>query len=337
MQSAYPDNPRLVRYWRGDAVESVHRGAWVLVDCAGEVLDSAGDIEFPVYARSSTKGLQALPLIESGAADALDFSTEELALAVASHRGEECHTRVVKGLLDRLELGPEHLQCGSHWPGDAPTRRALAARGEEPSTLHNNCSGKHAAFLALGKHLGEDPAGYIDPESELQQLVRQAVLEMTSTDADKFSVAVDGCSAPTFRLPLRNLALGFARFANPEGLSPGRRAACERLAQAVEAHPHLIGGTHKHICSAISSATAGRLYPKVGAEAVYVIGERGGGRALALKMDDGQDRGLRTLVLHLLRRFDLAKEPELDALAAWAAGPISNYAGRVVGRTEVVE
>ncbi len=337
MQPAFPDNPTLVRYWRGGRVESIHRGAWVLMHANGDVLDGAGAFDFPIYARSSTKALQALSLVESGAADALELGPKELALTLSSHSGEEIHTSVVGGILRRLGLAASDLRCGSHPPLDPNARHRLRAEGGELCALHHNCSGKHAGFLALGKHLGDEPADYINPDSRGQTLVRQAMLEMTDVHPDELTTAVDGCSAPTFRLPLRNLALGIARFSNPGPFSPERRLACERLASAAASNPDLIGGTHERICSAILRATGGRLFPKVGAEAVYVIGERGGDRALAIKMDDGQSRGLHLVILHLLQRFGLAPEPELEALSAWAAGPTSNNAGLAVGRTEVVE
>lgn len=333
----YPDNPILVRHWRGGAVESVHRGSWALVDPDGHVIEGAGAFESPIFARSSTKALQALPLLESGAADRFDFGTQELALAVASHNGERCHTAVVQRMLDAIELGVGDLRCGAHRPYDAEAWEALRESGHEPTAVHNNCSGKHAGFLALVKELGDSPADYLDPSSRSQVLIRTAVAEMTGATEDELGVAIDGCSAPTFRLPLRKLAQGFARFANPAGLAPERRLACERIADAVAANPDLIGATHNQICSAIARATGGRLFPKIGAEAAYVIGDRGGDRALAIKMDDGSRRGLHPLILHLLERFDMASEAERRALEAWAAGPIRNWAGLDVGRTEVVE
>jgi L-asparaginase II len=336
-ESSFPLNPILVQRTRGAHVESLHRGSWVLVDNDGKVLEGAGAVTYPVFARSSTKALQALPLIESGAADAFEMSEPQLALAVASHKGEACHTTVVQGLLDRIGLSVDDLRCGSHRPFDSIAWRGMQDADLRPTALHNNCSGKHAAFLALAKHVGDDPATYTDPESRSQLLVRDAVLEMTGTSPQDLVVAVDGCSAPTFRLPLADLARGFARFANPDGLPTERRLAAERIANAVSHHPDLIGGTRNQICSAISRATGGRLYPKVGAEAVYVIGERGGNRALAIKMDDGQDAGLSVLILHLLRRCGLARETEVKALASWAAGPLNNWAGLVVGETAVLD
>ena len=146
-------NPVLVEVWRGPAVESWHRGAWVLADGAGTVLDGAGDWETPIFPRSSIKALQALPLLESGAAERFGFDDGDLALAIASHNGEPCHTERAAAMLARLGLGAGDLLCGAHPPGDPATEAALRARGERPSALHNNCSGKHAGFLALARQL----------------------------------------------------------------------------------------------------------------------------------------------------------------------------------------
>lgn len=334
---SYPDDPILVQVYRGEHVESVHRAAWVLTDTTGAVLDSAGDPSAPFFMRSSTKALQALPLIESGAAARFGYGPQELALALASHNAEPCHTTVVKDVLARLDLDVSALQCGPQVPTDPDERHALEARGEEPTAVHNNCSGKHAGFLALATHLGEDPGSYLAPESRTQQLVREAVLAMSGVDESELSTAVDGCSAPTFRFPLRGLATAFARIANPDGLEEPRRDACNMMLDAVARHPELIAGHHKRICTDLARVTGGRLFPKIGAEGVYGIGVRGADRALAIKMDDGGLRGLSVLILHLLRRFGLASAAELEELSSWSAGPIQNWAGLEVGHIEVLD
>ena len=334
---SFPDNPILVRQRRGESVESVHRGAWALVDAAGKVIESVGAIDFPIYARSSTKALQALPLFESGAAERYRFGTRDIALAIASHSAELCHTEVVASVLRRLELGVGDLQCGSQRPADPGAQRTLDQNGDEPSAIHNNCSGKHAGFLALTLHLGDDVSRYLDPDCRSQRLVRAALMDMTGVAPRDLSVAVDGCSAPTFRLPLRDLATAFARFTSPSGLEPERRGACQAMMQAVALHPELIAGNHRKICTDIARVSAGRLFPKVGAEAVYVLGEQGGERALALKMDDGAGRGMHALLLHLMRRFGLAKANELEALESWSGNPVRNWAGLEVGRMEIVD
>ena len=331
----YPDNPVLLRRWRGQSVESQHRGAWVLVDGAGDVVDGAGAFRRPVFARSSTKSMQALPLIESGAAKALGLGTVELALACSSHNAEDCHTAPVTALLTRLGLDHGHLLCGASAPGDPSVRRALFASGQSPSALHHNCSGKHAAFLALAKHLGDEPASYIDPASACQMAVREAMLSMCDLGPGEWELATDGCSAPTYRLPLHKLALGLARVANPGDLAPARREACDALTAAVAAHPELVAGNHKRLCTVLSRVTGGRLFPKVGAEAVYVIGVRGADRGLALKVDDGNILAMNRIVVGLLEKLDLITRNELEELRNWTDDVLHNDAGLEVGRTEV--
>lgn len=336
VQREFADNPVLVRLRRGGRVESQHRGAWVWVDSAGTVLEGAGEWDFPVFARSSVKAFQALPLLETGAAERFGLDEAELALALASHNAEEQHTSRVRDLLGRLGLSVAALRCGPQPPGDPEARRALAERGEEPSALHNNCSGKHAGFLALALHLGVDPARYLDPESPGQRLVRQALLELTGTAPAELSTAVDGCSAPTFRLPLARLAVGFARLANPSGLAPGRRRACEAMLRAVERHPELIAGRYQRICTEIARLGGGRLFPKIGGEAVYGLGVRGMDRGLAIKMDGGSQRGLHALLVRLLERFELLPPEGIAALEGWRARTLTNWAGLEVGSTEVL-
>lgn len=332
---AYPENPILVRAWRGNEIESAHRGAWALVDTAGNLVAGEGAWDFPVFARSAIKSIQALPLLESGAAERFALSEEELVLAMASHSGEPCHTERVAALLERMGCSTSALRCGVHAPFDSATRAALSAAGEKPSALHNNCSGKHAGFLALALHAGADPDGYLEPDSPGQVLVREAIASLTDLVPGELPFATDGCSAPTYRLPLDRIARAFARVANPAGLGAQRRASFTRLTDAVARHPELVAGKRKRLCTDIARATGGRLFPKVGAEAVYAIGVRGADLGLAVKIDDGERRALPALVLGLLERFELIEPAELEALASWRAGPLHNHAGLEVGRLEV--
>lgn len=334
-QAALPLNPVLVRLWRGGFVESQHRGAWCLVDSAGTLIESGGEVEHPTFVRSCIKSMQALPLLEEGAFSTLGFSQEELCLALASHNAEACHTSTVSGLLTRLDLSIQDLQCGPHDPGDKEVKMILASEEVQPTALHNNCSGKHAAFLALSKHLGVPTKEYLDPEGVVQSLVRSSIAEMCDMDAASLARGTDGCSAPTYRLPLRALGKAFARIVDPSGLSPTRRAACEAMTAAVAGHPILIAGSRGRLCTELSRVTAGRLFPKIGAEGVYAVSDRTTGRALALKIDDGGRRALHPLVVELLIKFELLSEPEARALESWRSREIKNYAGKSVGETEV--
>jgi L-asparaginase II len=326
----------VVRVRRAAVVESVHRGAWCLVDPHGEVLAGAGDLAHAYFVRSSVKALQALPLLASGAAERYGFRDEELALAIASHSGERCHSETVRGTLERLGLGLRQLQCGAHAPWDDATRNELRARGEAPSALHNNCSGKHAGFLALAKHLGVPSEAYLAPASAGQELVRAAIAELADVPARTLVPGLDGCSAPTYRLSLRALATAFARLANPDALAPSRRGEAERLTRVAGAHPVLIAGSKRRIDTDLLRVSRGRLFAKIGAESVYAIGVVGGGRALALKIDDGGERALHALAFALLEAHGLATAAELEALAAWRDPRLVNFAGREVGSIEAV-
>jgi L-asparaginase II len=221
-------------------------------------------------------------------------------------------------------------------PNDPDVRARLRAERRSPSAIHNNCSGKHAGFLALALHLGVRPDAYLDPESDGQRLVKKAVLEMSGVDASELTTAVDGCSAPTFRMPLRALATAFARVSNPDGLSRDRRAACQRMQAAVAANPELIAGRHQRICTDIARVSRGRIFPKVGGEAIYGIGLVGRDRGLAIKIDDGGSRALHAMIVDLLRRFEFATASELQALESWEEKRLRNWAGIEVGRTQVV-
>lgn len=324
------DNPPLLRLFRSGRLESIHRGAWVLVDTSGAIVDGAGNAHQAIFTRSASKSLQALPLIESGAADRFGFEDTHLALALASHSGQERHVRVAADGLARLGLDADALRCGPQRPfGTLPPREA--------DRIVNNCSGKHVGFLALAVHLGTDPANYLDPDGEVQRQVRDAVVDMTDTPDEQLGMAVDGCSAPTFQLPLVALALGLARVTNPDGLAPARADACRRLTDAARAHPDLVAGTHERFCTDILQVTDGRVFAKIGAEGVYAFGLVGGGLGFAGKVDDGNARGLYPLMIDLLVRRRLMSEDEARLLNHWGSTTLRNWDGLEVGHVEICQ
>lgn len=333
--SRYPDAPVLASVWRGGAVESVHRGSWCLVDGTGSVLEGAGPWDEPFFARSSTKALQAIPLFESGAAERYKLTDMEVALAVSSHNAEPCHVTTARGLLHRIGIGEERLGCGPQPPGDPEARAVLISGNVEPGRVHNNCSGKHAGFLALTRHLDADVATYLDFDSPSQVLVRRAVAEFTGLAPDALGRAIDGCSAPTFRLPLFALGAAFARFSTPDGMEPERARACERIMGAVRRYPVLLAGRSRRLDTALVEVTGGRLFPKIGAEAIYVVGVRGADRALAVKIDDGGLRGLHAVVVALLTRLGFLREDEARALEAYRQRTLRNWDGVEIGHLEV--
>ncbi|NNF53384.1 MAG: asparaginase [Acidimicrobiales bacterium] len=307
-------------------MESTHRGAWAVVQLdesgSSTVIDSQGDPDQPIFARSAMKGLQALPLLETGAAEAFGLSDAEIALACASHSAEPQHVRLVQQMLARGNLAEEHLGCGPTTAWDSgpagPRRRVFHC-----------CSGKHASMLLAAQHLGDAPANYLHTESCEQQAVFGAVADMTG--AELFG-AIDGCSAPTFLMPLSGLATGIARLCTPASLSPERAAACERITNAAVTNPEMIGGSRGRSDTDLMKATSGRIFAKLGAEGVFVVGEHRTGKALAINIDDGSPRGFHALCLEILHRHQMLSAAELVPLASWADRTIRNAEGTVTGR-----
>ena len=287
-------NPILVEALRGDALESAHRGAIAVIDAGGAVLAAIGDVQRPIFPRSAIKLMQALPLVESGAADKLGLAPEELAITCASHGGESLHTQVVARMLEKAGLDASALECGIHWPYHEDATRGLAAAGRLPNELHNNCSGKHGGFLCLACVLsgGGNPRqyarGYIAPEHPVMRAVTATIQAITDFDLATAPRGTDGCSIPTFGIPLRNLALGFARMGTGHGLRPGHARAAQRLREAVAMFPQMVAGTGR-FDSRVMQRLGPRVFCKVGAEGVYCacLPERGSG--IAIKIDDGNN------------------------------------------------
>ncbi len=322
-------NPVLVETTRGAMVESRHRGAFAVVDAEGRVVAGAGDTERPIYARSAIKPLQAIPLVESGAAEAFGLGDEEIALACASHRGEPRHVEAVTAWLARIGYSVADLECGTHLPSSpAALAELLGARGA-PHAAHNNCSGKHSGFLTLARHLGLPTQGYIRFEHGVQQRVLGTLESMIGLDLGAAPRGVDGCGIPVLGVPLGKLALAMARLADPADQPEPRQAACARIRSAMAAEPFMVSGTGQ-FCTRVISETAGRALVKTGAEGVYcgaLTGAgSGAGLGIALKIDDGAGRAAEVAMAGLLARFGL-----LDAAHELCAPQRRNRAGAVVG------
>ena len=326
-------NPVLVEVTRGSIVESRHRGAISIVDSEGRSLLSVGDIERGVFPRSAVKLIQALPLVESGAADALGFGPRELALACASHNGEEIHVGLAGEMLARVGRSAADLECSTHAPTDSASARTLIRLGERPNTLHNNCSGKHAGFVCLSCHLGHDPKGYVTPDHPVQREVTAALEALTGMTLGPDIRATDGCSIPTFAIPLSRLADAFSRAATGRRLPAGRAAAAQRLMKACMAEPYLVAGT-KRFCTDAMSALPGRLFVKTGAEGVYSGAIPDLGIGIALKCDDGATRGAETMMAAVIAAFfpEIADGP----FAPWLAPPVDTRSGVKVGEIRPV-
>jgi L-asparaginase II len=328
-------NPVLVEITRGPLVESRHRGAIVVVDADGNRRVAIGDVERPVFPRSAVKPFQAVPLVESGAANAYGFGPAELALACASHSGEPRHIAIVTSMLEKCGRSAADLECGPQMPQSSAAARALMRAAGQPSPLHNNCSGKHAGFICLACHLGVDPKGYVDAAHPVQQMVKD-VLEATMGLSLGVDVCgTDGCSIPTYAIPLERLALAFARFATRHGAPEKRHEAATRLVKACISEPGLVAGTGR-FCTETMAAFSGRILVKTGAEGVYagLIPELGLG--IAVKCDDGASRASEAIMAAAIDALLPMSAAEHQLFSRRLVRPVESRIGKKVGEIRPV-
>ncbi len=317
----------LVEVFRGAVAESSHRIHAAVVDSDGRLRASAGDPELTTYFRSSAKPLQALPLVADGALDRFGISLEELALCCGSHSGDERHVTVAGDLLRSVGLDGEALACGPHAPFDSGARRTLAEAGLEPVRMHNNCSGKHAGMLALARVHGWEPEGYHRLEHPVQQRILAEVSRWTGMPAEAMALATDGCGVVCFGMPLRQMAVAYARLATAARVGDHDPTY---VVGAMTSYPEMVAGKGR-LCTDIMKQTAGRVFAKVGAEGVYCVGVPGAELGIAMKVEDGSKRAVGPAILSILRQLDLISEDDFGALFRHAYPELLNTRGEVVG------
>lgn len=328
-------NPILVEQTRGEHVENRHRGAFVIADAEGNVIAAAGDISRPVFPRSAIKSMQALAMVTSGAIDQFELSDQQLALACASHHGEDVHVTGVTGFLNHLGLSGDDLECGAHPPINGKAREALRAAGLQPTALHNNCSGKHSGMLSVAKALGVDPAGYVEREHPVQVAVRSAIETVVGAPLSVDLCGRDGCSIPTWAAPLSAFATGFARMATGRGLPPEMAAAARRIFDAATANPLLVAGTG-HFDTLAMEAFKGRVMQKGGADGVQCGAIRDKGWGYAIKCDDGNLQASVVMAANLLLRHASPDEEQAEVLGRFARQLVKNVRGIEVGEMRAV-
>ena len=295
-------DPLKIEVQRGGYRESLHLVHAVVTDSSGKVVEGWGDIEFLTFPRSAVKPMQAIPLILSGAEERFQMSTKELAMACSSHGAEPSHLRVVSSWLERIGCGVNDLECGSHWPSHEESAYDLARAVSYPVALHNNCSGKHTGFLTLARQRQIDLKGYIHPDHPIQQEIRSILEYMMEIDLRNASVGIDGCSIPTWGIPLKAMAKGFARFATGDQLTKEHKVACEKLRSAMVTEPFYVAGTDRH-CTTVMKAYGGSVVCKTGAEGVFAAGIPELGLGIALKAQDGTKRAVEVALSHILHQL----------------------------------
>jgi L-asparaginase II len=334
-------NPTLVDVMRGNALESSHAGALAIVDAEGKLVLSLGDVERPIFPRSAVKVLQALPLVESDAADRLQLDDNELALACASHNGEPEHVRIAASMLAKAGVDVGVLECGAHWPYLDTVSRAMAARGETPTALNNNCSGKHAGFVCLGcalrgwnddaMDLRQYMKGYVAPEHPVMREVTEALQATTGFDLSRAPRGTDGCSIPTLAIPLRHLALAFARIGSGVGLREGHQRAARRLRAAVAKAPFMVSGSGR-FDTRVMERLGERVFCKVGAEGVYCAALPERGLGVAIKVDDGNNaRAAEVVMAAVIEALVKLGDEDAEFMRGFSDVTLRNWNGIEVG------
>lgn len=325
-------NPILAEMTRGNWVENRHRGAFAVVDAKGNIIASAGDIDRAIFPRSAVKSMQALALVTSGAIDKFSLTDEELALACASHQGEDFHVAGVTSFLGHIGLGISDLECGAHAPTLGAAREKLRDNGQPPSAVHNNCSGKHSGMLAVAEALGVATAHYVDRDHPVQVEVRSAIETVIGEPLNTDRCGTDGCSIPTWAAPIRGFAQGFAKMATGEGLPDNFAGAARRIFDAATSHPELVAGTG-HLDTEVMRAFKGRVMQKGGAEGVQCGAIRDKGWGYCLKIDDGNMDASRAAVATLLLAIANPDEAQRHTLNRYAMHIVRNVRNFDVGLT----
>jgi L-asparaginase II len=319
-------NPVIAEVTRGSIVESLHTGAFAVVDAPGKLVRHQGNIDALVYPRSAIKAFQCMPLLESGAAKRFGLTDEEVALCCASHSGEPDHVRVARAILTKSGRSESEYECGAHWPHDHETQRELIRAGEKPLAVHNNCSGKHAGMLALASHLDIDPKGYTQIDHPVQKQVAASLSQLCKIDATTLPWGIDGCSVPTWAMPLRAMALGLA---NLQTSSNG-----QRILAAVRAHPKMVAGTGRFDTRLMQAVP--RAFVKVGAEGVYGACVPHVGLGIALKCDDGASRAAQVAIAALLFSLDVWEPGERASFEGFITQELKNWRKILVGNVHAL-
>ena len=316
-------NPIIAEVTRGSIVESRHRGAYAVFSLRHGLLNAVGDITSPVFPRSAVKAFQCIPVLRCGAAKAFNFSSEDIALCCASHGGEERHVQVARGILQKADVEERCLECGAHLPTSRDAANALIRSGSPALAIHNACSGKHAGMLAFAKFAGSSLHDYGNPEHPIQLAVAATLEEYCECNLDEVPCGIDGCSIPTWALPLERFALGFAKLTNAED------AAGNAIIEAVRQHPFMIAGTGQFDTKIMQAVP--RLFIKFGAEGVYCGAIPHAGLGFALKCDDGAIRGAEVAVAQMLAGLDVWTANERTAISAMSHKTLRNARQLEVG------
>lgn len=326
----------LLHYTRAGKVESMHRGDMAAVDVKGNLIDSVGNADLPMFWRSAAKPFQVLPFVEQGGITKFNISSEELALMVSSHSGEKEHVDLVLKTLAKVGLTEAALACGPAKPMNGKAANAILMQNQKYQAVHNACSGKHTGMLALAQMLGIPIEGYTAPDHEVQRAMHQAAADGAKLKPEEVDIGIDGCGVPVFYLPLKNMALAYARLAKPDEGDWGSRVDSVRVIRdAMIAHPNVVAGTGR-VDTAVMKLTKGRIIAKIGAEAVYCLASVKDGIGVAFKIEDGSFRAINPVVIGVLKRLGMISTAEHEELLRQFPPILKNHRGDVIGTIETL-
>jgi L-asparaginase II len=325
---------------RGEVIESIHHAAMAVADPDGELVASWGSPDTKTFLRSSAKPFQALALFENGGRERFDFSLKQVALMCGSHSGTDAHVETVVSIHQKIGISEADLLCGTHPPMDTETGERLIRDGIEPTPNRHNCSGKHSAMLALSRILGAPKEDYVNPEHPVQRLILKIMGEMCGLETQDIEIGVDGCSVPTFAMPLRVAATAYARLADPRRFSNARAEACHTIWQAMTTNPDMVAG-HDRFDTCLIQVGEGRILAKGGAEGFQgmaieagVLGRDAPALGVAIKVADGDlgGRARSVVAIELLKQLGALRDDQVDQLADFAPRQMANWRGITVGR-----
>ncbi len=325
----------LVEVTRGDRVESLHLGTIVVSDAAGRVIAKVGNPENFAYFRSSGKPFQAIPIVETGAADAFGLTPAELALCCASHYAEPAHQSQVVALLAKLGLSPDALKCGIPYPMDEDEASRIRLGITQRSPLQCDCSGKHAGMLAVCQHMQYPVDSYLEPVHPLQIEIRRIMADVLRTPEDELVIGVDGCSVPTFGASIASFAQAYAALADPVAAGSSHPDALDRLRNAMTTHPENVSGTGSFVTD-LMTVSRGRIVAKSGAEGLICLGIPEASMGIAIRVADGSFRSHPEIVLSTLQQLDVLDRSLTDAVESICTPAVHNHNGWIVGEQRAV-
>ncbi|PJA27025.1 MAG: asparaginase [candidate division Zixibacteria bacterium CG_4_9_14_3_um_filter_46_8] len=322
---------KMVYAYRGDNVESIHRGSAVICDCEGRITFEVGNPEFSTYMRSVAKPFQVIPLIETGAARKFGFTNREIAIMSGSHSGEDVHVKTLGDILNKAGLSESDLKCGVHIPHYYAVKSITPRPSDVFSPLHNNCSGKHASMLALCKFKSWLIDEYLGFDHPCQKMILKAVADACHYPTEKIGRGVDGCGAPVFALPLKNIAQGMAQLLSPNTVPREIAKVYSGITLAMREYPEMVSGEGRFDYE-IAKVTNGRIISKAGAEGVQLFGLPDARIGGAIKIEDGSRRAAYPATVEFLYQTGNLSEKEVSDLGRFATPEILDHNNEIVGR-----